>query len=64
MVEGVLAVDKDLRVTFCNHSFARTVGARLPGVPGMPLLELVRDPGLARNHDQRDYQAASGWSTA
>ncbi len=22
MVEGVLAVDKDLRVTFCNHSFA------------------------------------------
>ncbi len=46
MVEGVLAVDKDLRVTFCNHSFARTVGARLPVIPGMPLLELVRDPGL------------------
>jgi two-component system phosphate regulon sensor histidine kinase PhoR len=46
MVEGVLAVDKDLRVTFCNDSFARTVGARLPVIPGMPLLELVRDPGL------------------
>ena len=46
MVEGVLAVDKDLRVTFCNHSFARTVDARLPVVPGIPLLELVRDPGL------------------
>ena len=46
MVEGVLAVDKDLRVTFCNYSFARTVDARLPVVPGMPLLELVRDPGL------------------
>jgi two-component system phosphate regulon sensor histidine kinase PhoR len=46
MLEGVLAVDKDLRVTFCNYSFARTVGARLPVVPGMPLLELVRDPGL------------------
>jgi two-component system, OmpR family, phosphate regulon sensor histidine kinase PhoR len=46
MVEGVLAVDKDLRVVFCNDSFARTVGARLPVVPGMPLLELVRDPGL------------------
>ena len=30
MVEGVLAVDKDLRVTFCNYSFARTVGARMP----------------------------------
>ncbi len=46
MVEGVLAVDKDLRVTFCNHSFARTVAARLPVIPGIPLLELVRDPGL------------------
>jgi two-component system phosphate regulon sensor histidine kinase PhoR len=46
MVEGVLAVDKDLRVTFCNLSFAKTVGARLPVIPGMPLAELVRDPGL------------------
>lgn len=46
MVEGVLAVDKDLRVTFCNYSFARTVNARFPVIPGMPLLELVRDPGL------------------
>ena len=46
MVEGVLAVDKDLRVTFCNYSFAKTIGARLPVIPGMPLAELVRDPGL------------------
>ena len=46
MVEGVLAVDKDLRVTFCNYSFARIVNARFPVVPGMPLLDLVRDPGL------------------
>ncbi|MGA2213795.1 MAG: ATP-binding protein [Bryobacteraceae bacterium] len=46
MLEGVLAVDKDLRVTFCNQSFARTIGARLPVIPGMPLAELVRDPGL------------------
>ena len=46
MVEGVLAVDRDLRVTFCNHSFARTVGARIPVTQGMALLELVRDPGL------------------
>ena len=46
MVEGVLAVDKDLRVTFCNDSFARAVGARVPVVPGMPLLELVRDPAV------------------
>ena len=46
MVEGVLALDKDLRVIFCNDSFARTVGARVPVIPGMPLLELVRDPAL------------------
>jgi two-component system, OmpR family, phosphate regulon sensor histidine kinase PhoR len=46
MVEGVLAVDRDMRVTFCNHSFARTVGARIPVSQGMPLLELVRNPGL------------------
>ena len=46
MLEGVLAVDKDLRVTFCNNSFARTVGARTPVSPGMQLLELVRDPAL------------------
>ena len=46
MLEGVLALDKDLRVIFCNDSFARTVGARVPVIPGMPLLELVRDPAL------------------
>ena len=46
MLEGVLAIDKDLRVTFCNNSFARTVGARIPVNPGMLLLELVRDPAL------------------
>jgi two-component system, OmpR family, phosphate regulon sensor histidine kinase PhoR len=46
MVEGVLAVDKDLRVTFCNDSFAQTVGARVPVISGTRLPELVRDPGL------------------
>ncbi len=46
MIEGVLAVDKDLRVTFCNNSFARALGARSPVEAGTPLLELVRDPGL------------------
>jgi two-component system, OmpR family, phosphate regulon sensor histidine kinase PhoR len=46
IVEGVLAVDQDLRVTFCNDSFARTVGARIPVSSGTQLSELVRDPGL------------------
>jgi len=48
MLEGVLAVDRDLRVTFCNNSFARALGARIPAQPGTPLVELVRDPGLRR----------------
>ena len=46
MVEGVLAVDGDLRVMFCNRSFARAVGAAYPVRENMPLPELVRDPGL------------------
>ena len=46
MVEGVLAVDNELRVTFCNKSFARTIGARMPVQEGVPLLELARDPAL------------------
>ena len=47
MGEGVLAVDSELRVTFCNQAFLRAVGSRrvLPPEP-LTLLELVRDPGL------------------
>jgi two-component system phosphate regulon sensor histidine kinase PhoR len=44
MVEGVLAVDHELRVTFCNEAFARTVGARMPVPERLPVIELVRDP--------------------
>jgi two-component system phosphate regulon sensor histidine kinase PhoR len=46
MVEGVIAVDRDLRVTFCNSSFARAVNAREPLPVNQPLLEVVRDPTL------------------
>jgi two-component system phosphate regulon sensor histidine kinase PhoR len=46
MVEGVLAVDNELRVTFCNDAFARAVGFSSPVPERLPLLELVRDPGL------------------
>ncbi|MGH9377691.1 MAG: sensor histidine kinase [Terriglobia bacterium] len=47
MVEGVLAVDDDLRVIFCNESFASLVGAGLPLPARLPLLDLARDPGLS-----------------
>ena len=41
MVEGVLAVDSDLRVTFCNDSFARLLG-RYSSIPErLPLIEML-----------------------
>jgi two-component system phosphate regulon sensor histidine kinase PhoR len=46
MVEGVLAVDNELRVTFCNEAFARAVGAHTPVPERLPVLELVRDPAF------------------
>src|SRR5271157_1591211 len=46
MVEGVLAVDHDLCVTFCNGSFARAVKAREPLPERIPVVEVVRDPQL------------------
>lgn len=46
MTEGVLAVDKDLRVIFCNNSFARAVDAVLPLKARVPLYDLARDPAL------------------
>ena len=49
MTEGVLAVDKDLRVTFCNQALLKAIGFRgTAGNPyeGFALLALVRDPAL------------------
>src|ERR1700722_606092 len=46
MAEGVLAVDPDLRVTFCNTAFLRAIGFRGGAFEGLSLLELVRDTGL------------------
>ena len=48
MAEGVLAVDDQLRVTFCNLAFTRLAGTRMPS-SGTPLMELVRDDVAARN---------------
>ncbi len=46
MVEGVLAVDGNLRITFANASFARAVGAEMPIPAGLTVVELVRAPEL------------------
>jgi two-component system phosphate regulon sensor histidine kinase PhoR len=46
MAEGVLAVDQELRVTFCNSAFLRAIEYRGANFEGRFLLELIRDPGL------------------
>jgi two-component system, OmpR family, phosphate regulon sensor histidine kinase PhoR len=46
MTEGVLAVDQELRVTFCNAAFLRAIEFRGTRSEGRFLLELVRDTGL------------------
>jgi two-component system phosphate regulon sensor histidine kinase PhoR len=46
MVEGVLAVDEQLRITFCNGSFRRTLGIGDGLVEGAPLRTVCRDSGL------------------
>ena len=46
MVEGVLAVESDLRITFYNQAFARAVHARTPTPDGLSMLQVIRDPAL------------------
>src|ERR1039457_2360072 len=47
MTEAVLAVDAQLSVTFCNHSFQQAVGDH-GAAQGIPLIRMVRDPDLFR----------------
>ena len=46
MAEGVLAVDHELKVVFCNNAFAEAFGTRLPLSEGRALFEVVREPLL------------------
>ena len=46
MAEGVLAVDKNLRVNFCNSAFAEAFSTRVPENEGRTLYEVVREPVL------------------
>ena len=47
MVEGVVAVDPLLRITFVNRAFAEAMGVASPLTPGTPLVQVVRDQVLA-----------------
>jgi len=46
MVEGVVAVDPLLRITFANRAFAEIMGAAAPPAAGTPLVQLSRDHAL------------------
>lgn len=46
MAEGVLAVDRDLKVVFCNSAFAEAFSTPLRLVEGRALFEVVREPVL------------------
>jgi two-component system phosphate regulon sensor histidine kinase PhoR len=46
MAEGVLAVDKNLKVNFCNAAFAEAFSTRVPENEGRTLYEVVREPLL------------------
>ena len=47
MVEGVLAVERNLHVTFYNEALAKAIHARTPAQESIPLLQLVRDSRLS-----------------
>ena len=46
MVEGVLAVGYDMRILFCNDSFAQAIGDSGVRIIGTPLLAVLRDSAL------------------
>jgi two-component system, OmpR family, phosphate regulon sensor histidine kinase PhoR len=44
MAEGVLAVEHQMRVLFCNQAFSTAFGLRQPVEENTPTVSLVRDP--------------------
>jgi two-component system phosphate regulon sensor histidine kinase PhoR len=46
MAEGVLAVDRNLKVIFCNEAFGQAFSTRTPVAEGKTLFEVVREPAL------------------
>jgi two-component system, OmpR family, phosphate regulon sensor histidine kinase PhoR len=46
MAEGVLAVNRQLQVVFCNRALLNALGLRRAVHEGMPVQDLIRDPGF------------------
>lgn len=46
MAEGVLAVDRNMKVIFCNEAFGQAFSTRTPAQEGRTLFEVVREPAL------------------
>ncbi len=51
MLEGVVAVDAQLHITFLNRAFAAAMDAPLPLAPRTPLVQVVRDHRLLETFD-------------
>ena len=46
MTEGLLVVDREMRVSFCNRAFSRAISARGAPQQGAPVLSVIRDPSF------------------
>lgn len=46
MAEGVLAVNRQMHVVFCNRALQNALGLRRAVTEGMPVQDLIRDPGF------------------
>ena len=46
MAEGVLAVNRQLQVVFCNRALLNALGLKRTVHEGMPVQDLIRDPGF------------------
>ena len=48
MTEGLLVVDHEMRVSFCNRAFARAISVRGAPQQGAPVLSVPQRPGSKR----------------
>ncbi len=53
--DGVVTLDRDLRIEWCNRQALLQLGLRLPADRGQFLLNLVRDPAFVRYAQSTDW---------